>query len=93
MPRRIVGRLRAKPCPEGSNLVRLEPAEPVEAPMPAFTWAQLEAQLCGLRPDRAALTRRVVRMLRRRSDTESSELVLREILCAAWTLLEAPKNA
>jgi hypothetical protein len=61
-----------------------------ERQMPAFTWEQLERQLAELSgsPTRAALTPPLVSALRKQSPWKPSEMVLREILCLAWTLMD-----
>jgi hypothetical protein len=74
--------------PEG-NLIEFRPRGGASnRVLPQFTWDQLEAQLSALRPDRAALARRLVAVLRSRSDQRSSDDLLREMLCTIWTVLE-----
>lgn len=72
-----------------TNLIRLPPRrrDPGEA-IPQFTWAQLEAQLTALRPDRARLAAQLVTVLRARSVHRTPEDLLREMLCTVWTVLE-----
>jgi hypothetical protein len=66
-----------------------EPPEPERA-MPQFTWEQLERQLADLcgSPDKAALTPALVSGMRKQARWKPSEMVLREILCLAWTLMD-----
>jgi len=61
-----------------------------ETPMPAFTWEQLERQLADLSgsPARAAITAPLVSALRKQARWKPTEMVLREILCLAWTLMD-----
>ncbi len=58
--------------------------------MPVFTWEQLERQLADLAEsqDRAALAAPLVSALRKQAPGKPSEMVLREILCLAWTLMD-----
>jgi hypothetical protein len=58
--------------------------------MPAFTWEGLERQLAELSgsPAKAAITPPLVSALRKQSPWMPSEMVLREILCLAWTLMD-----
>ena len=57
---------------------------------PAFTWDQLERQLTDLAgaPERASLAGPLVSALRKQARGQPSEMVLREILCLAWTLMD-----
>ena len=57
---------------------------------PTFTWAQLERQLADLSgaPARAAITPALVSALRKQARWKPPEMVLREILCLAWTLMD-----
>ena len=68
---------------------RPEASDP-ERPMPTFSWEQLERQLTDLAdaPDRQALAGPLVSALRKQSRWMPAELVLREVLCLAWTLLD-----
>lgn len=61
-----------------------------ETPTPMFTWEQLERQLADLSgaPTRAAITPALVSGLRKQSRWKPPEMVLREILCLAWTLMD-----
>src|SRR5579862_3052781 len=61
-----------------------------ERPMPAFTWEQLERQLADLSgsPSRAAITPPLVSAMRKQSPWMPPEMVLREVLCLAWTLMD-----
>ena len=58
--------------------------------MPGFTWEQLERQLADLSgsPAKAALTPALVSAMRKQAPWKPSEMVLREILCLAWTLMD-----
>ncbi len=57
---------------------------------PVFTWEQLERQLASLSgaPNRAAITPALVSGLRKQARFKPPEMVLREILCLAWTLMD-----
>ena len=61
-----------------------------ETATPLFTWEQLERQLADLSgsPSRAAITAPLVSALRKQSKWKPPEMVLREILCLAWTLMD-----
>jgi len=65
-------------------------ARPGESPMPAFTWAQLERQLLDLatRPHAGGLVAQLLADIRRQACSKPAELVLREVLCLAWTMLD-----
>jgi hypothetical protein len=67
------------------------PAPPKpETSTPSFTWEQLERQLADLSgaPARAAITPALVSALRKQARFKPPEMVLREILCLAWTLMD-----
>ncbi len=67
------------------------PQEPTAAhPMPDFTWEQLERQLIDLAgtPDRADLAAPLVSALRKQAPWKPPEMLLREVLCLAWTLMD-----
>ena len=61
-----------------------------ETATPIFTWEQLERQLADLSgaPSRAAITPALVSGLRKQARFKPPEMVLREILCLAWTLMD-----
>ena len=61
-----------------------------EQSMPGFTWDQLERQLEDLTdsPAKARIVRPLVSGLRKQAHFKPSELVLRELLCLAWTLMD-----
>jgi hypothetical protein len=61
-----------------------------EQPMPSFTWEQLERQLADLSgsPAKAAITPPLVSAMLKHAFWMPSEMVLREILCLAWTLMD-----
>lgn len=61
-----------------------------EAQVPAFTWNQLERQLADLAdtPTKAAMASELVSALRKMSQFKPPEMVLREILCTSWALLD-----
>ena len=63
---------------------------PQERQMPTFTWEQLERQLADLSgsPAKAAITPPLVSAMRKQAPFSPSEMVLREILCLAWTLMD-----
>jgi len=61
-----------------------------EAQVPGFTWSQLERQLMDLAdsPMKAAMAKDLVSALRKMSQFKPPEMVLREILCTSWALLD-----
>jgi hypothetical protein len=65
-------------------------AEPKEPPMPTFTWTQLERQLRDLAtcPHTEELVGQLLSGIRRQARWKPPELVLREVLCLAWTMLD-----
>ena len=76
---------------EGASFRRTWPeSTAAEAPMPRFTWAQLERQLTDLAgsSDKAAITAPLVSAMRKQAPWKPPEMVLREILCLAWTLMD-----
>lgn len=66
-----------------------EPRAPGQM-IPAVSWAQLERQLMDLAetPARAAMARELVSGARKQAAFKPPEMVLREILCLAWVLLD-----
>lgn len=66
-----------------------EPAS-AEAPIQGITWEQLERQLSDLAGSKARSEAAgpLVSALRKQSWCKPPEMVLREILCVAWTLLD-----
>jgi hypothetical protein len=58
--------------------------------VPTFSWSQLERQLSDLvdSPVKAAMARDLVSATRKTSHFKPPEMVLREILCLAWALLD-----
>lgn len=61
-----------------------------EEPIPAFSWEQLERQLVDLAatPAQASMARHLVSANRKLAPFKPSEMVLREILCMTWVLLD-----
>jgi len=61
-----------------------------ERSMPVFTWEQLERQLADLSgsPAKAMLTPALISAMRKQAPWKPTEMVLREILCLAWTLMD-----
>lgn len=61
-----------------------------EALMPGFSWSQLERQLADLAGDpiKSAMARDLVSGTRKLSRFKPPEMVLREILCMTWALLD-----
>lgn len=61
-----------------------------EALTPPFTWNQLERQLVDLAGTelKAGMARNLVSATRKLSRFKPPEMVLREVLCLAWTLLD-----
>lgn len=67
------------------------PAPTAEEPrVPAFSWSQLERQLADLADDpvKATMARDLVSATRKMSRFKPPEMVLREILCMTWALLD-----
>jgi len=64
--------------------------DPLETPTPAFTWVQLERQLVDLAATemQAEMARHLVSATRKLSAFKPPEMVLREILCLTWVLLD-----
>jgi len=58
--------------------------------IPGFTWDQLERQLVDLSatPAQASMARHLVSATRKLAPFKPSEMVLREILCMTWVLLD-----
>lgn len=58
--------------------------------IPAVSWGQLERQLADLAgdPSKAAMARELVSATRKMSRFKPPEMVLREILCLTWALLD-----
>lgn len=61
-----------------------------EEKIPAFSWTQLERQLVDLAatPTQAAMARHLVSATRKLAPFKPPEMVLREILCMTWVLLD-----
>lgn len=61
-----------------------------DEPMPAFTWIQLERQLVDLAATeaQAEMARHLVSATQKLAPFKPSEMVLREILCLTWVLLD-----
>ncbi len=61
-----------------------------EEALPTFTWAQLERQLVDLAatPAQAKMARHLVSGTRKLAAFKPSEMVLREVLCMTWVLLD-----
>jgi len=58
--------------------------------IPSFSWAQLERQLVDLSAttQQAAMARHLVSATRKLAPFKPPEMVLREILCMTWVLLD-----
>jgi len=61
-----------------------------EETIPHFSWEQLERQLVDLAatPSQASMARHLVSATRKLAPFKPSEMVLREILCMTWVLLD-----
>ena len=61
-----------------------------EENLPAFSWTQLERQLVDLAatPAQAKMVQHLVSGTRKLAPFKPSEMVLREILCLTWVLLD-----
>jgi hypothetical protein len=67
------------------------PTSPVRGEtIPIFSWEQLERQLVDLAATetQAAMARHLVSATRKLAPFKPSEMVLREILCMTWVLLD-----
>jgi len=66
------------------------PAEPTADAIQGFTWEQLERQLVDLAATdtQAEMVRHLVSATRKMAPFKPSEMVLREILCMTWVLLD-----
>ena len=76
---------------EAAAFERRWPTPPAHEDMvPSFTWSQLERQLADLAdsPLKATMARDLISALRKMSQFKPSEMVLREILCTSWALLD-----
>ena len=58
--------------------------------IPTFSWEQLERQLVDLAatPSQALMAKHLVSATRKLAPFKPSEMVLREILCMTWVLLD-----
>ena len=65
-------------------------AERRDEAIPDFTWDQLERQLVDLAatPAQASMASHLVSATRKLAPFKPSEMVLREILCMTWVLLD-----
>lgn len=63
---------------------------PQAASTPTFSWDQLERQLADLAasPAQAEMARHLISATRKLSAFKPPEMVLREILCLTWVLLD-----
>jgi hypothetical protein len=61
-----------------------------EESLPNFSWDQLERQLVDLAatPAQASMAQHLVSATRKMAPFKPSEMVLREILCMTWVLLD-----
>ena len=61
-----------------------------EENLPTFSWVQLERQLVDLAatPAQASMASHLVSATRKLAPFKPSEMVLREILCLTWVLLD-----
>ncbi|MFN3584441.1 hypothetical protein [Phenylobacterium sp.] len=61
-----------------------------EEALPGFSWTQLERQLVDLSasPAQADMARHLVSATRKLAPFKPAEMVLREILCLTWVLLD-----
>jgi DNA-binding CsgD family transcriptional regulator len=76
------------PAPGGRDLP--DPMAGGDGGIPGFTWEQLERQLSDLAGDpvKAVMARDLVSATRKMSRFKPPEMVLREILCMSWALLD-----
>ena len=89
-PLKIVSQAKVLPRDVDAFFLSLPNASPPETLTPAFTWAQVERQLADLSgsPERAAITAPLVSALRKQARWMPPEMVLRELFCLAWTLMD-----
>lgn len=66
------------------------PTTPMDEATPTFTWVQLERQLVDLAATdtQAEMARHLVSATRKLAGFKPPEMVLREILCLTWVLLD-----
>lgn len=65
------------------------PSLPNRPPMPVFAWTELERQLLSLAPeDLAPMVRDLVSAIRKEAGPKPPEMVLREVLIVAATVLD-----
>jgi hypothetical protein len=65
------------------------PSLPNRPPMPRFAWTELERQLLNLAPeDLAPMVRDLVSAVRKEASPKPPEMVLREILIIAATIMD-----
>lgn len=89
--RREAVRRALKAQQEAEAFARRWPAAAGPEPMiPQVSWAQLERQLADLAdsPLKAAMARDLVSATRKMARFKPPEMVMREILCLAWALLD-----
>ena len=88
-PRPVVQALALRQESDASRQIWPMPPAP-EISTPAFTWEQVERQLADLSgaPSRAAITPALVSALRKQARWKPPEMVLRELFCLAWTLMD-----
>ncbi|MDO8900017.1 MAG: hypothetical protein Q7V15_01540 [Phenylobacterium sp.] len=65
------------------------PSPPAES-MPSFCWSQLERQLVDLAasPTQAEMAQHLISATRKLAGFKPPEMVMREILCLTWVLLD-----
>ncbi|MGR4863035.1 hypothetical protein [Caulobacter sp. LARHSG274] len=74
---------------ESDAFIRRWPTLTERPPTPAFAWTELERQLLDLAPDSLApVVRDLVSALRKEASPKPPEMVLREILIVAATVLD-----
>lgn len=89
--RREAMRQALKAQQEAQAFARRWPQPNTPEPMfPAVSWTQLERQLADLAetPVKAAMARELVSGTRKMAAFKPPEMVLREVLCLAWALLD-----
>ena len=89
-PLKIVSQAVALPRDSDGFYLSLPGMARLQTPTPVFTWEQVERQLADLSgsPSRAAITAPLVSALRKQARWMPPEMVLRELFCLAWTLMD-----
>ena len=88
--RAVVGRALRQRRELDEFAARFPESEARAEALPSFSWAQLERQLVDLAatPAQAAMAKHLVSGTQKLAPFKPTEMVLREILCMTWVLLD-----